>query len=138
MFTATGSGEIFLVARVLFGGVVAFMGLNHFMNADQMAPYAEAKGIPLPSLAVTVSGGQLALGGLAIAVGAYPAAGAGAVATFLLIATPTMHDFWAAPEGEVQAELTNFLKNLTMLAASLAFLALSAVDWPYAVGVSLF
>ncbi len=99
MFTATGSGEIFLAARVLFGGVVAFMGLNHFMNADQMAPYAEAKGIPLPSLAVTVSGGQLALGGLAIAVGAYPAAGAGAVATFLLIATPTMHDFWAAPEG---------------------------------------
>ncbi|MGM0718302.1 MAG: quinol oxidase, partial [Halobacteriota archaeon] len=31
------AGELFLLGRLLFGGVLAFMGLNHFMNVDAMA-----------------------------------------------------------------------------------------------------
>ena len=136
-FDAAGAGVALLAGRLLFGLVVAFMGVNHFQNAGQMSGYAEAKGVPAASLAVPFTGGMLLFGGLGIALGVFPALAAGAVALFLAVTTPVMHDFWAAPAEERQSELTAFLKNVTMLGAALGFLALSAVPWPYAVGVGL-
>ncbi|WP_416839607.1 DoxX family protein [Haloferax sp. DFSO52] len=137
-FAAPGSDIAFLVARVLFGAVVAFMGLNHFMNVDQMTGYAEMKGLPAPRFGVVFSGGMLVFGGLGIAAGVFPALAAGAIAVFLLVGTPLFHDFWAVPEDQQQSEMTNFLKNTVMFGGALVFLALSSVSWPYAVGVSLF
>ena len=135
----TAGGEAaFLLARILFGGVLAFMGLNHFLDPDSMTGYAEMKGLPAPRLAVLGSGGALLFGGLSIAAGVYPAIGAGALAAFLLVATPTMHDFWSVDDPEqVQAEMTDFLKNVALLGVSLGFLALASVEWPYAVGIGL-
>ncbi|MDX1748503.1 MAG: quinol oxidase, partial [Halobacteriales archaeon] len=48
VFASPGAAELFLLARVLFGGVLAFMGLNHFMNLEDMAGYAGMKGLPAP------------------------------------------------------------------------------------------
>jgi len=135
-FDSALTGELFLLARVVFGGVLAFMGLNHFLDVDAMAGYAEAKGVPAPRLAVTVSGGTLIFGGLGIAAGVVPALAAGALALFLLVATPKMHDFWNAPEEQQRTEMTQFLKNAGLFAAAVGFLAVAAVEWPYAVGVS--
>jgi uncharacterized membrane protein YphA (DoxX/SURF4 family) len=137
-FETAGAGAVFLLARLLFGLVVAFMGVNHFANAGQMSGYAESKGVPAAGLLVPFTGGMLLLGGLGIAAGAYPVLSAGAVAVFLLVTTPMMHDFWAVSEEEQQAELTNFLKNVTMLGASLAFLAAGGEPWAFAVNVGLF
>lgn len=138
VFTGAGAELVFLFARVAFGLVVAFMGLNHFLNTEAMAGYAGAKGLPAPKLAVMVSGGMLLFGGLGIAAGVFPALAAGALVVFFLVATPTMHDFWAVPEGDQQTEMTQFLKNVVMLAASLVFLALSGSQWPYALDAGLF
>ncbi len=135
----TGSaGLALLAARVLVGGVLAFMGLNHFMQTEDMAGYAQMKGVPAPTLAVTVSGGMLVFGGLSIVLGAYAAIGAGALALFLLVTTPMMHDFWTMDDPEQQqSEMINFLKNVGLLGAVLAFLVLAGTQWPYAVGVGL-
>lgn len=138
VFDAAGAGIVFLLARVLFGGLLAFMGLYHFMNGEQMVPYAEAKGIPAAGLLVPFSGGQLLFGGLALVFGVYPVLGAGALATFLPVAALTMHDFWAAPEDQQQNEMVNFLKNIALTGGALAFLALGGVDWPFALGIGLF
>ncbi|PSQ19588.1 quinol oxidase [Halobacteriales archaeon QS_8_69_26] len=127
-----------LLARVLFGGVLAFMGVNHFLNADAMVPYAEAKGIPAAGLAVPATGGLLVAGGLGIVLGVFPVLAAGAIAVFLAVTTPVMHDFWAAPEEEQQAEMTNFLKNAALLGGALVFLALGGESWALAVDVGLF
>lgn len=137
-FNASLSGEAFLLARLLFGGVLAFMGLNHFMNTEAMAGYAEMKGIPAPSLSVVFTGGMLVFGGLGIAAGILPTLAAGAVIVFLLVTTPAMHAFWAVPEEQQQDEMTAFLKNLAMLAAAVGFLAVSGTAWPYAIGLGLF
>ena len=134
---AGASGISFLLGRVLFGTILAFMGMNHFMNVDGMSGYADAKGLPAPRFSVLFSGGMLLFGGLGIAVGVYPALSAGAIALFLLVATPTMHDFWAVPEEQQQSEMTNFLKNVALLGGALVFLALSGSTWPYAVGIGL-
>lgn len=124
-----------LVGRVLFGLVLAFMGLDHLLAVDGMAGYAGAKGLPAPRLAVLGSGALLVLGGGGIAAGVLVAWAAAAVALFMLASAVLFHDFWAAPEERRQEELTQFLKNTVILGAALVFLALSAVPWPYAVGL---
>jgi len=134
------AGEVaFLIGRVLFGAVLAFTGLNHFLDADAMTGYAESKGLPAARLSVLASGGLLIVGGLLVALGLFPLVGAGALATFLLVATPTMHDFWNVDDPQQQqSELTDFLKNVALLGVSFGFLALSRASWPYALGVGLF
>ena len=137
-FDGPFAAELFLVARVLFGGVLAFTGLNHFLDLEGMAGYAEMKGIPAPTFSVALSGFVLIAGGLGVALGVFPALAGAALAGFLLVATPTMHDFWAAPEEQQQTEMTQFLKNVGLFAASLALVAVSVLEWPYAVGLGLF
>ena len=139
MVVESAVGEVaFLLARVLFGGVLAFMGFNHFQNVDEMAGYAEHKGLPAPRLAVVGSGLVLALGGVGVALGVVPVLAAGALATFLLVSAVTMHDFWAAPDEQVQEEMTQFLKNVSLAGGALVLLAVGGQAWPYAVGVGLF
>ena len=130
-------GLVLLVARVLVGGVIAFMGLNHFMQSDAMAGYAEAKGLPAPTVMVYASGLVLVLGGLGIALGVFPAVAAVAIAGFLVVAALTVHDFWAVPDEQAQDEMTHFLKNLAMAGAVLAFAAVGTQEWAYSVGLGL-
>jgi uncharacterized membrane protein YphA (DoxX/SURF4 family) len=126
------------MARVLFGAVLAFMGVNHFMQVDEMAQYASFKGLPAPRLSVIGSGLVLVAGGLGIVVGVAPVLAAAALAGFLVIATVTMHDFWAAGEDEQQDEMIQFLKNIGLTGGALAFVVLGLVEWPYALNVGLF
>ncbi|TQQ80122.1 DoxX family protein [Halonotius roseus] len=131
-FDGALTGELFLLGRLLFGGVLAFNGLNHFLDAESMAGYAGAKGVPAPGLAVPVTGGILLFGGLGVAAGVLPTLAAGALVVFLVATTPVMHNFWAVPEEQKQGEMINFLKNVAMTGAALALLAISTTAWPYA------
>ncbi|AJF26745.1 quinol oxidase [Haloarcula sp. CBA1115] len=137
-FESAGAGELFLLGRLLFGGVLAFMGLNHFQNAGQMAPYAEAKGLPAPVASVYGSGGLLLVSGILVILGAYPVIAAGALATFLVASAVMMHNFWAVPDDQVQDEMTQFLKNVALAGGALSLLAVAGTSWPYSVGMSLF
>ncbi len=38
----------FLIGRLMFGGYFLYAGINHLKNRQQMAPYAESKGVPAP------------------------------------------------------------------------------------------
>jgi uncharacterized membrane protein YphA (DoxX/SURF4 family) len=136
-FGSSGAEVAFLLARLLFGAVFVFFGLNHFTNAEMMSGYAGAKGVPAADLMVPFTGGMLVFGGLGILLGVFPAVAAGAVAVFLLVTTPVMHDFWAAPEEEQVTEMTQFLKNVALLGMTLGFLAVSGGPWPFALGVGL-
>ena len=135
---ATGAeAAVLLVARVLFGGVLAFMGLNHFMQTGQMTGYAQAKGLPAPKLGVLASGALLVVAGLAIVVGVFPLLAAAVLAAFLLVSAVVFHDFWAVPEDQQQDEMTSFLKNVAMAGGALAFGALASQSWGFSVGLSL-
>ena len=134
----TGLGAILiLVGRLVFGGFLAFQGLNHFMNTDEMAGYAGSKGVPAARFGVIASGILLLLGGLGIILGVYPIVAAGMLAVFFVLVTPMMHDFWAAPEAEQQDEMVDFIKNVELLGASLVFLVLGGETWGYALNISL-
>lgn len=130
------AAEAFLLGRLLFGFVLAFMGLNHFAQADAMTGYARAKGLPAPRAGVLLSGGTLLFAGLGVAAGAFVVPAAGAAALFLLVSAAVFHDFWAVPEDQQQDEMTAFLKNTVMAGGALAFLGLASAPWPYAVGLA--
>lgn len=134
----TAGGLAFLAGRMLLGGVLAFMGLNHFVQADQLAGYAEAKGVPAPRLGVYLSGVMLVFGGLSLVLGVYPVVGAALLVVFLVVTTPTIHDFWAAADPETQqSEMTAFLKNAGLTGAALVVLAVGGAAWPYALNVGV-
>lgn len=135
---ATGFEDVLLLgARLLFGGVIAFMGLNHFLQLEQMAGYAEFKGLPAPKLSVVASGAVLVLGGFGIVVGAFPLVSALAIAGFLVASALMMHDFWAVDEDQQQDELTGFLKNVVMAGGALAIAALTTQSWAFGLGIGL-
>jgi uncharacterized membrane protein YphA (DoxX/SURF4 family) len=79
----------------------------------------------------------LSAGALAVLAGVYPAVGALAVVGFLVPITVIMHDFWTMQGQDRQNEQIHFLKNVGLIGAALVFLALSTVNWPYAVGLGL-
>ncbi len=133
-----GGDELFLVARVLFGVILAFMGLNHFMQLDQMSQYASFKGLPAPKLSVIASGLVLVAGGLGIVAGVAPVVAGLALAGFLVVAAVTMHDFWAVEGDDQQDEMIQFLKNVGLAGGALAFVILGFLEWPYAVNLGLF
>lgn len=134
----TVGGIAFLFGRVLFGAVLGLMGFNHFVQLDGMNGYAQAKGVPFPRIGVIVSGLLLVFGGIAVVLGVYPLLGAVAIAVFLLVSTPMMHDFWAVDDPEQQqAEMTNFLKNAALLGAALLVIAVGGTAWPYALNIGL-
>lgn len=137
MFESAGADVAFLLARLLFGGVLAFMGVNHFLNVGEMTGYAEFKGLPAPRASVLFSGGLLVFGGFSVVAGVLPAIGAAALAIFLVASAVTMHDFWNLEGEDAQNEMTAFLKNLFGAGGALVFLALAGATWPYAVNLGL-
>jgi uncharacterized membrane protein YphA (DoxX/SURF4 family) len=135
-----GSGVesvLLLAARVLVGAVIAFMGLNHFLQTEEMTGYAQHKGIPAPRLSVLASGAMLVLGGVGIVVDVFPLVSAVAIAGFLVVSGLTMHDFWAVDEEQQQDELTHFLKNVVMAGGTLAVAALATQSWTVGFGIGL-
>ncbi len=96
-----------------------------------MAGYAKSKGVPAPALAVGGSGVLLLLGGLSILLGYQPLIGAGLLALFLIVITPTMHAFWSVPDAQAKmGEQINFMKNVALLGL---VLMLTAIPQPWAI-----
>src|SRR3989344_1265261 len=52
----TTSAIIFLIGRIMFGGYFVMMGFNHFKNHQMLTGYAASKKVPMPSMAVYISG----------------------------------------------------------------------------------
>jgi len=137
MFESDIAAVTFLLGRVLYGGILAFMGLNHLTSRDDMTGYAAIKGVPYAGVLVPVSGLLLVAGTMGIVAGAYVRLAALLIVGFLLVVTPTMHDFWAHEGGEKFEEMVNFLKNGALLAAALMLFGLAGLEWPYAANVGV-
>jgi DoxX. len=124
---------LFLVGRIILAGYFLFSGINHFMRLGMMAGYAKMKGVPLPSVAVALTGLILTLGGLSILLGVYPLVGIILLVVFLIPVSFMMHDFWKVQDPQMKmGEMINFMKNMALLGA---LLMLSAIPtpWPFSV-----
>lgn len=126
---------LFLIGRILFGGIFVMNGINHFAKRAMMTQYSAAKHVPAPALAVLVSGALLLLGGLSVVLGLWPQIGLWFLVAFLVVVTPTMHNFWTVTDpNQKMGEMTNFLKNVALLGAALMMLRAAEAPWPLSLG----
>jgi putative oxidoreductase len=124
---------LFLLGRLIFGGFFIYNGIHHFQEHKQLAQYAGAKKVPLPDVAVAVTGAEMILGGASVVLGIKPKLGAALIAGFLAGVSPLIHNFWELEDpGQRMNEMINFSKNLAMLGAALALMSLEE-PWPASV-----
>ena len=124
---------LLLVGRLLFGGLFLYNGINHFRTYKAMCGYCAYKKVPLPNIAVAVSGLWLLLSGASVMLGLRPEIGLVMIALFLLLVTPKMHDFWTVSDPTARmGDFINFTKNYAMMGAALMMLALPR-PWPYSI-----
>lgn len=131
------AGLAILGARVGFAGVLGYLALGNLLDLGGTVAYAESKGVPVPGVTVPLASLVLLAGATSLLVGVYPSLGVAAVVAFLVVVTPVMHDFWRLEGQDAQNEQVHFAKNVGLLAAALAFLALVSTPWHYAVGPTL-
>ena len=122
---------LFLVGRVLFGGLFVYNGANHFLHYEATRGYTAYKHVPLPAVATVISALWLLTGGASVVTGFRPELGLGLIVAFLVVVTPKMHDFWAATDPtQRMGDFINFQKNVALAGAALMMLAIPR-PWPY-------
>ncbi|HZQ22574.1 MAG TPA: DoxX family protein [Terriglobales bacterium] len=126
----------FLIGRLIFGGFFLYNGINHFKKREQLSQYTASKNVPQPDFMVTASGVALTLGGASILLGVKPKFGAAAIAGFLAAVSPLIHDFWRQQDpNQRMSEMANFSKNLALLGAAIALMAVEE-PWPMSAPVA--
>ena len=127
------AAELFLIGRVLLGGVLAYLGISNMLDAENKIDFARSTGVPVAGLAVPLSFVLLIGGGLGILLGVYPMIASVGVIAFFAGVTPAMHAFWRIDDPDERSqEKTQFLVNLALLGSALIVLAVGTATWPYA------
>ena len=106
------------VGRALFAAIFVVAALGHF--SAQTIAYAAHQGVPLPNLAVPLSGLLALAGGVSVLVGYHARIGAWLIVAFLIPVTLMMHAFWAVTDPTmIGIQQAMFMKNVSMLGAAL-------------------
>jgi len=126
---------VFLIGRIILAVYLLYGGFNHFKRLGMMSDYSKMKEVPVPSVAVALTGLMLILGGLSILLGAYPVVGIVLLVVFLIPVSFMMHNFWKVQDPQMKmGEKANFLKNMALLRAILMFLMIPR-PWPFSVSL---
>ncbi len=108
------------IGRVLFALIFILSSFSLFTH--EAIAYAGAAGTPIPSLLVPLAGILALVGGLMVALGYRARIGAILLICFLVPVTLIMHRFWGLSDTqEAQTQVANFLKNTSLIGASLYF-----------------
>jgi putative oxidoreductase len=116
---------LFLIGRICFGSLFILNGIDHIVHNTKMALYAQSKNVPMPRIAVFVTGIMIIFGGLGIILGVYTKLSVLFIALFLLGTLYKVHAFWSESDPSKRSmERFQFLKNLALLGAVLMFLSI--------------
>lgn len=129
MFNVNFMEIIFLIGRVLFGGVFLMFGIRHFKDRKNMESYIASKNISSPRLANSLATILLIVSGIFIILGIFSEIAASALILFLIGVSVTMHDFWAIQDPqEKQRQMTSFMLNMALIGANLIIIYINY--WP--------
>ncbi len=112
-----------ILGRAMFTLIFFLSGITHFTDLDRYVALMP-EGIPFRPFWVMISGVVELAGATMILTNRYPRLGAWLIAIFLVPVTVTVHGYLmlhAADEAMQQAQLSFFLKGITMTGAALLF-----------------
>jgi putative oxidoreductase len=116
---------LFLIGRICFGALFILNGIDHILHNTKLALYAQSKNVPMPRVAVFVTGLMIIFGGIGIILGIYVKLSVLLIALFLIGTLYKVHAFWRESDpSKYAAEKSQFLKNLALLGALLMFLSI--------------
>ena len=125
----TISKNAYTFGRILLASLFVISGIFKIIGFSGTVGYMGSLGLPVPTLAVIatilveVGGGLLLLTGSRFA---RPAALL--IAVFTVGATLAAHRFWAVDAAAMQGQLTNFLKNLSIIGGLLVFWSITPAE----------
>jgi uncharacterized membrane protein YphA (DoxX/SURF4 family) len=115
---------IFMVGRLIVGGVYLGAGIENLIQLDAKAGYAASKGVTNATFWVTVASLLLLLGGASLVTGMRPWLGVTALALFLIPVTLIMHNFWTMQGMQAEIEQHAFTGNVGLFGSALLLLAI--------------
>jgi len=128
-----GMRPLFVLGRAIFGGFFVYNGINHLQHTQILEAYAASRGVPAAQPAVQATGVMLLAGGLSVMTGLKPRQGLATLIGFLVPVSLQMHRFWEELDPQKrQAEMTHFMKNMALVGAALALMAIRE-PWPASV-----
>jgi len=116
---AAAGGPIWLLGRVVLGGLFLISGAGKLMAIDQFAATLVENGIPdqfAPALA-WLGAGVETIGGLAIVLGLATSWASLFMIAFTIVAAFIAHRFWEAPPDLRMLQTAHFEKNLMIAGA---------------------
>lgn len=117
---------LFLLGRIFLAAIFLLSAIGHFTQADGMAQYASAKGVPNAKNGVIASGVIALLAAVFLIFGIWLDLAALLLIIFLVPVTFMMHAFWKETDPQAkQGEQINFNKNLALIGAALILLWLA-------------
>jgi putative oxidoreductase len=96
---------------------------NKIPKFNDVAGYMASEGVPLPKLMLVGAIVFLVVGSLSIIVGYKARIGAALLFVFLVLATYFFHDFWTFEGQEQEAQMIQFMKNLSLMGTMVFLMA---------------
>jgi putative oxidoreductase len=124
MVTIQRQQILFLIGRVLVGGMYVGAGIMNLFDLDSKAGYTASKGLAHPHMWVIVASVLLLLAGASLITGLRPTIGVGALLLFLVPVTLIMHNFWGETGLNQINDLHAFMSNVGLLGSAMMFLAI--------------
>ena len=130
---AAGGGVIWLMARVVLGGLFMMSGIGKLSGIDQFAASLVKNGIPDQFAPMLAWLGALVetIGGLCIVLGFATSWASLVLMAFTIVAAFIAHRFWQAPPEARMVQTAHFEKNM-MIAAAYALLYVAG-GGPYSI-----
>jgi len=131
---------LLIVGRILFALIFVGAGIGHLAQSGASAGYAASRGVPNARLLVRVSGVLIAAGGLGVILGVWMDLAALGLSIYTVVAAFMVHHFWSDEEPTRTAEMSMFMKNVSIAGAGLVMFALSStgLDMGWELGSRLF
>jgi putative oxidoreductase len=119
---------IALIGRILFSLIFLGSGTTgHIGQRKGMAQYASSQGVPAADALVVLSGLQILVGGLMVALGVWGDLGALLLLVFVVPTAYFMHAFWKVEDPMQRAnQQAHFMKNLALAGGSIMAFVLFA------------
>lgn len=112
------------IARLMIATIFLMSAVgNKIPNFSSVVGYMTSEGVPFATPMLVGAIAFLIAGSLSIVVGYKTRIGASLLLIFLVLATYFFHDFWNFEGAEVQPQLIQFMKNLSLMGTMLFLIA---------------
>lgn len=117
-------GILNVAGRVMIATIYLLSAVgNKIPKFSDVAGYMASEGVPLPEVMLVGAILFLIAGSLSIIVGYKARFGAALLLVFLILATYFFHDFWTFDGQEQQAQMIQFMKNLSLMGTMVFLMA---------------